>query len=99
MSAPKAWANIQKCRWRSAGLDVRGQAGDHFLLVASLGVWDFRVNALTGGGGITPLCSAGGAVRCSTSVPGGSLPCGMVFSTVSCAPPLEAARAVSGPKQ
>ena len=46
MSAPKAWANIQKCRWRSAGLDVRGRRGDHFLLVASLRVWDFRVNAL-----------------------------------------------------
>ena len=30
---------------------------------------------------------------------GWSLPCGMVFSTVSSASPLEAARAVSGPKQ
>ena len=41
--------------------------------------------------------SAGGAVRSSSSVPGGSLPCGMVFST--CASPLGAPWAVSGPKQ
>ena len=40
-----------------------------------------------------------GAVRCSSSVPGGSSPCGMVFSTVSSVPPREAARAVSGPNQ
>ena len=53
----------------------------------------------TGGGGITPLCSAGGAVPCSSSVPGGSLPCGMVFSTASCVSPLEAAKVVSGTKQ
>ena len=52
-----------------------------------------------GGGGITPLCSAGGAARCSSLVPGGSFPCGMVFSTVSCVSPLEAERAVSGTKQ
>ena len=53
----------------------------------------------TGGGGITPLCSAGGAVPRPSSVPGGSLPCGMLFSTVSCVSPLEAARPVSGTKQ
>jgi hypothetical protein len=79
-----------------------GFCGSHFLLMTSLGVRDFRVNALIPhrrGEESRPLCSAGGAVRCSSLIPGGSLPCGMVFSTVSCAPPLEAARAVSGPKQ
>src|SRR6188474_21454 len=52
-----------------------------------------------GGGGITPLCAAGGALRCSSSVPGGPSPCGMAFSTVPSVPPREAALAVSGAKQ
>ena len=97
------------CRPRISGLarlDVRVSAWtarwrDHFLLMASLRVRDFRVNALISDrrGRNQPLCSAGGAVPCSSSVPGGSLPCGMFFSTVSCVSPLEAAKAVSGTKQ
>ena len=92
---PRLGPNIQKCRWRSAGLDRSGQAGGSLPSRGQPRGLGLRVNALIppGGGGITPLCSAGGAVRCSTSVPGGSLPCGMVFAPVSCAPPLEAARA------
>ena len=81
------WVSARTAGWR-----------DYFLLMASLRVRDFRVNALISdrrGRNHT----LGGAVPCSSSVPGGSLPCGMLFSTVSCVSPLEAARAVSGTKQ
>ena len=64
-----------------------------------LGLWCKCPHLRPEGGVITPLCSAGGAVRCSSSVAGGSLPCGMLFSTVSCVSPLESAKAVSGTKQ
>ena len=97
---------LAKCLSTLARLDVRVAAWtarwrDHFLLMTSLGVWDFRVNALISDrrGRNHALMLGWGRGPCSSSVPGGSLPCGMVFSTVSCVSPLEAARPVSGTKQ
>ena len=87
-----------------AGLDIGvspwgARWRDHFLLMTSFWVWDFRVDALISDRrGRTPLCSAGGAVPCSSSVPGGSLPCGIVFSTAPCVSPVEAAKVISGTK-
>ena len=89
-----------------AGLDIgvspRGARWrDHFHLMTSFWVWDFRVDALISDrrGRDHPLCSAGGAVPCSSSVPGGSLPCGTVFSIASCISLLDAAKVISGTKQ
>ena len=53
----------------------------------------------TGGGGITPLCSAEGAVPYSSRRFRVGLCPAMGFSTVSCASPVGAPRAVSHPKQ
>ena len=97
---------LAKCLSTLARLDVRvapwaARWRDHFLLMTGLGVWDFRVNALISDrrGRNHALCSAVGAVPRPSSVPGGSLPCGILFSTVSCVSPLEAAKPISGTKQ
>ena len=97
---------LAKCLSTLARLDVRvapwgARWRDHFLLMTGLGVWDFRVNALISDrrGRNHALMLGWGRGPRPSSVPGGSLPCGMLFSTVSCVSPLEAARPVSGTKQ